>query len=343
MSLDTIAPANAPASATAPLHPRYLDLLRGSFGQPLGAPTAPVAAPARPQVLTYDASAGPDQPQLVRGAGDGPVADAIVNSAHDNAGIVLDFFQQVLGRDSIDGKGSPVKAVVQYGTTADQVLNAVWNGDQLLLGKGFPGVMKPLGTALDVVAHEMMHGVTQHTAGLVYEGQSGALNESFSDVVAAAVEQWHAAPATFDSPAAAQQADWLIGNDIVEHDIASAMRNMQSPNDPTVFLGMRQPDSMQGYDDSSEEAAADHGGVHLKSGIPNRAAYEAAVRIGTDKVVKIWYDALQHGMAPNTNFDQAARATVNSAVNLYGGGAVPAAVKQAWQAVGLLKPHWWQL
>ncbi|MCW2960405.1 MAG: peptidase thermolysin, partial [Thermoleophilia bacterium] len=152
-------------------------------------PVAPTGAFAVNR-STYDAG-GSSYPKgglgtLSRAEGSAASGDKAIDDAHDNAGLVHEFYSTVLGRDSIDGKGMAIKSVVHFGKAYN---NAFWDGSKMTYGDGDGKLFSPLSGGLDVVGHEMSHGVTEHTAGLVYRNQSGALNESWSDVFGELIEQ----------------------------------------------------------------------------------------------------------------------------------------------------------
>jgi Zn-dependent metalloprotease len=220
-----------------------------------------------------------------------------------------------------------MKSVVHFGSAYN---NAYWDGEKMTYGDGDGKMFTPLSMALDVVGHEMAHGVTEHTAGLAYRNQSGALNESWSDVLGELIEQWAENRAGFGTTDAAKAADWLIGEDVFTPGTAGdALRSMKAPG--TGYKGDPQPGHMKDY----KKMTADNGGVHINSGIPNKAAYEAAIRIGGEKLAKIWYTALTDYLRPNSTFADAASATLAAATRLYGAGEVSQAVTDAWMAVGI--------
>lgn len=297
-----------------------------------GATTTAGAAVPRPDRATWDAQ-GSEFPagglgRLARAEGQGPTGDAAIDAAHDNAGLVHEFFATVLGRDSIDDRGMRLTSVAHFGTAFN---NAYWDGQKMTYGDGDGKTFAPLSQALDVVAHEMAHGVTEHTARLAYRNQSGALNESWSDVFGELVEQWAENRAGFGTVDAARGAEWLIGEDVFTPGTAGdALRSMKAPG--TAYAGDPQPGHMRDY----RRMTSDNGGVHVNSGIPNRAAYEAAVRIGGEKLAKIWYAALTDYLRPSSSFQDAANATLAAATRLYGTGSESQAVLDAWKAVGIL-------
>ena len=268
----------------------------------------------------------------VRGEGDPDSSDVSVNEAYDGAGKTFDFYDQVLGRNSIDDEGMEIISSVHYGVGFD---NAFWNGGQMVYGDGSGRIFIEGGLtkSLDVIGHELTHGVTQFTAGLQYSKQSGALNESCSDVFGSLVKQ-------FSLGQTADQADWLIGEGILVPALGKALRSMKAPG--TAFQGDNQPAHMDDYRDlpDDNDPRNDNGGVHINSGIPNKAFYNAAAAIGGnawEKAGKIWYKTLTEKTDPDTQFAAFAQATVDAAGELYSaGGDEQNAVQSAWQEVGVL-------
>src|SRR4051794_10416314 len=223
----------------------------------------------------------------VRADKDSKSADAAVNEAFDGAAHTYDFYNKVLKRNSIDGKGMTLVSSVHYSNRFD---NAFWNGGQMVYGDGSGQLFEVGGLtkALDVIGHELTHGVTQFTAGLEYSKQAGALNESISDVFGSLVKQYHLKQT-------AAQADWLIGAGTLVPALGKALRSMSKPG--TAYNGDNQPDNMANYVDLPDDGDPrnDNGGVHINSGIPNRAFYLAATALDAhawDKAGPIWYGAL---------------------------------------------------
>jgi Zn-dependent metalloprotease len=296
---------------------------------------APTASVGRRQTV-YDAEHGgpSDLPGLkVRSEGDPPVADEAVNEAYDGSGTTYDFYRDVFDRNSIDGQGMELVSSVHYRTGYD---NAGWNGSQMVYGDGSGLTFAVGGLTRDiaVIGHELTHGVTQFTAGLVYHKQPGAVNESFSDVFGSLVKQ-HSLGQTAD------QADWLIGEGILGSALhGEALRSMKAPG--TAHNFDRQPAHMDDYVDlpDDDDPHHDHGGVHINSGIPNRAFFLAASAIGGyawEKAGRIWYVTLTERLKPQSEFQEAAEATVEVAGNLFGtGGDEQDKVRSAWQQVGVL-------
>ncbi len=259
---------------------------------------------------------------LVRTAGEPPVGDETVNQEADGIVGSLSLFHD-LGRSSYDGKGAAVVSTVHYEENYD---NAFWDGKQLVFGDGDGKIFGSFTKPIDVTGHEFTHAVTQFTANLTYSGQSGALNESISDCFGSCVKQ-RALGQT------AAEADWLIGEGIFLPGVHGvALRSMKAPgtayDDPQLGRDP-QVGSMSAYVQTTE----DNGGVHINSGIPNRAFYLAAVAIGGDTwsgAGRVWYAALTSGLSPSTDFAGFAAACVAAA------GPDASAVRSAWEEVGVL-------
>ncbi len=249
--------------------------------------------------------------------------DPAVDEAAEGIEATLAMFREVWERDSFGGKGATVSATVHYGT---DYVNAFWDGTQLVFGDGDGELFTRFTAAVDVLAHEFSHAVVERTAGLVYSGQSGALNESVSDVFASCLRQ-----RVLGQDAAG--ADWLIGQGIFAPGVQGrALRDMAAPgtayDDPRLGKDP-QVGSMADYVETTE----DNGGVHLNSGIPNRAFQLAAVAIGGDTAAgagTVWYRALTSGaVRPDTDFGGFAAATIAAA------GEHTDAVAAAWAEVGV--------
>jgi Zn-dependent metalloprotease len=260
---------------------------------------------------------------LVRDEGDAPVTDASVNQAYDAFGSTYKLYWDVFHRDSIDNQGMPIQGLVHYGDAYD---NAFWDGDShMFFGDGDGRLLTDTTKGLDVIGHELTHGVTQNEANLTYSGQSGALNESISDVFGSLVKQYHLGQD-------ASQADWLIGADIVGPELAPALRSMKAPG--TANPHDNQPSDMDHY----EKTATDNGGVHANSGIPNHAFYVTATTLGGnawEAPGHLWYDALTDPhLTPSSSFARFAGITLRHARSRYGAGSAEAlAVQAGWEAV----------
>lgn len=268
----------------------------------------------------------------VRGEGEPPVADAAVNQAYDGSGTTFDFYESVFNRNSVDDNGLELASSVHFETNYD---NAFWDGAQMVYGDGDGQMFQKGGftKCLDVIGHELTHGVTQFTAGLRYRSQSGALNESLSDVFGSLVKQ-HSLGQSAD------QADWLIGEGILGPQLpGQALRSLKAPG--TAFQFDNQPADMAHYVDLPDDGDPrhDHGGVHINSGIPNHAFYLAATALGGnawEKAGSIWYRALTTRLKEDSDFQAAADATAAASAELFTpGGPEEQAVRQAWQQVGI--------
>lgn len=267
--------------------------------------------------------------ELVRGESDPEVDAQNVNQAHEFAGAARDYFGTQFGRNSIDHNGMTVDVNVNFDV---EFLNAFWDGERLVLGNGDGRVFVDFAGSPDVVGHELSHGVVQFTANLQYVGQSGALNESFADVFGTLIEQ-RLRGQDFDS------ANWLIGDEIMAPDLfGEALRSMAHPGsayDNPVIGKDPQPDHMSGYYSGPE----DNYGVHVNSGIVNRAFYLTAEELGTDNAGKIWYAGLLN-LWPTATFVDAAQVLSAQARILARDGEVDRqaaqAVRGAFRTVGIL-------
>jgi Zn-dependent metalloprotease len=260
--------------------------------------------------------------KLVRSEGDSPITDNAVNEAYDHAGIVYDFYLENFNRNSLDNRGMALISSVHFGRRYN---NAFWNGEQMTYGDGDGRTFIRFTKSLDVVGHEMTHGVITHESNLWYQDESGALNEHFADVMGALVKQWHLKQT-------ANQSDWLIGADIVGSAFpGKAIRTFKAEK---AYERDPQPKHMKDKYTGDE----DNGGVHINSGIPNHAFYRVALELGGDaweKAGRIWYQTLRN-LNSQSQFQEAANMTYTVAGTLYGSGSLEQqAVKNGWNAVGI--------
>ncbi len=277
----------------------------------------------------FDAGGLEQQPgRLVRAEGQAAVGDVAVDEAYDGLGATYALLSEQYGRDSLDDEGLPLVATVHYGRDYD---NAFWDGEQMVFGDGDGQVFLRFTLALEVIGHELAHGMVQDEAALAYRGQSGALNESLADVFGVLVKQYALRQR-------ADEADWLIGAGLLAPGVGGvALRSMAAPgtayDDPV--LGK---DPQPAHLDDLVITETDNGGVHINSGIPNRAFHLAAVALGGfawERTGRIWYDALRDPrLRPTARFDGFAAATVRAARSF--DGEVVAAVEQAWEQVGVV-------
>jgi vibriolysin len=276
---------------------------------------------------------------LLRSEGQAAGADAVANQAHDNAGFVHDYYSSKHSRDSFDGAGAIITSSVHY---SRNYVNAFWNGTQMVYGDG-DGVQSSALTVLDVVGHEITHAVTERSSALVYQNESGALNEAMSDIFGASIEAFR------DGAVSANT--WKIGEECWTPGTAGdSLRNMGDPAQygdydywPTRYTG-----------------TSDNGGVHWNSGIAN-LAFKLAVTGGThprgktsnnvpalssDAVTsiemgaKIFYRANTQCLTAGSTFQDASGCTRDAAQALYGSSAA-ASIAEAWNAVGVPAPLTW--
>jgi Zn-dependent metalloprotease len=301
---------------------------------PLATPVdseAEAAAEHKPRRTIHDTRHTQELPgAVVREEGEKPVKDASVNRAYAALGATFDLYLAAYERWSIDGHGMALNASVHYGQGYN---NAFWDGKQMVFGDGDGKVFRDFTLAVDVIGHELTHGVTQHTAGLEYSGQSGALNESVSDVFGSLIKQYGLSQT-------AEQADWLIGDGLFTEEVqGKALRSMKAPGtayDDDVLGKDPQPATMDDYVRTSE----DNGGVHINSGIPNHAFYQLAVDLGGhawERAGQIWYDTLRHpSLKPDADFAAFAGVTLAAAKKRYGAGSKELeAVTKCWSTVGV--------
>ena len=293
-------------------------------------------AMAKEQQIIYDAKFGSDLPgQKVRETGDAPTGDNAVDEAYDGSQATYKLYGEVYDRDSLDGKGMCLESTVHYRKGYD---NAFWNGEQMVYGDGDEDLPKSdrlfnrFTIAIDIIGHELTHGVTQHEARLIYWDQPGALNESFSDVFGTLVKQ-----RTLNQ--AVDEADWIIGAGLFTENVSGqGIRSMKAPGtayDDSVLGKDPQPAHMRDYKD----VVYDNGGVHINSGIPNHAFCLAAKEIGGyawEKTGLIWYVTLRDKLGVRSDFQDAARLTVQVAGDLFGSGSLEQeAVSKSWSKVGI--------
>jgi len=294
----------------------------------------PLLLPGRATTLRkrsiYDAQHGLKLPgrlvlnEKMKRAGDDETLEA-----WDGCGLTYDFFAEVFSRNSIDGRGLRMESTVHYGKRFD---NAFWNGRQMIYGDGDGKLFRRFTAALDVIGHELTHGVTQYAAALGYHGQNGALNEHVSDAFGSMLKQW-------SQNLSPRESSWIIGEGLFTKAVnGKGVRSMAAPGtayDDPILGKDPQPAHMRDY----VETADDHGGIHINSGIPNHAFHLAAMAIGDDSwttLGKVWYQTLSGRLHADAQFADFAAATVDVAGGLYGiGGTQQRAIADAWEAVGL--------
>ncbi len=264
---------------------------------------------------TFDAQGSQSEATLATSNGKNTWSKPLA-TAHDHMQRVIDYYGKTHGRNSWDGKGAQVRQLVHYGQDFN---NAFWDSynKHMAIGDGDAYIFREFTRALDVSAHEFSHAVVTGTVDLVYQGQPGALNESFADVMAVMVDR----------------DDWLIGEDIVGPDVfpKGYARSFIDP------AGGQQPAHMKdlyvGIDD--------FGGVHVNSGIPNHAAYLLATAKSREVVEKIWYRTLyKHHIGSQASFIDMAEGTLTACDELVAAKQLApgdcTATAEAWVGVGVL-------
>lgn len=298
----------------------YVDALKGQI-----AARHPLVHSALTRIV-YDSGNRSILPGTMRRSEwDPPTPDAVVNTQYDLLGSTYACFQSLFGRDSFDSRDASLVSSVHYGS---RVANAAWTGSQMFFGDGDGARYGNFATSMDVTAHEMTHAVTQYSAGLVYSGESGGMNESMSDVFGNVCEAFRAGRIDGNT--------WLVGEDVTTPGIpGDAIRYMNNPSQDGY--------SIDHYDDFRPGTD-----VHFSSGIGNLAFYLTSQggrhprsrtsitvpALGIDRAQQIWYRALTVYMTSGSNFRSARLATAQAAADLYGKGASDA-VHSAWAAVGV--------
>jgi Zn-dependent metalloprotease len=263
----------------------------------------------------------------VREEGDPKSSDAAVNEAYDGSGATYDFYKTVYSRNSLDDRGMQLISTVHLGKKYN---NAFWNGEQMAYGDGDGQVFIRFTKSLDVIGHELTHGVVTHTCNLEYRDESGALNEHFADVFGSLVKQWK-------RKQTAAKADWLIGADIMgPGTTAKALRTFKDElayEDDALLGTDPQPKHLK----NKYTGTADSGGVHINSGIPNHAFFLVANELGGrawERAGLIWYKTLL-ALHKTSSFAEMVDMSTQCAAGQYGASSKEAkAVARAWKAVG---------
>ena len=302
--------------------------------------TQKIAQAASRGVVRYRIAAGKAERQIydaknasrlpgsrARFEGDPATTDNTVETAYSDHGHMKDFLKAVFGRNSIDGNGMNLVGTVHYGRNYN---NAFWNGQQMTYGDGDQQIFRTF-VLLDVIGHEMMHGVTEHTSGLEYYGESGALNESMSNVFGVVLRQW-VNQVTVDKDS------WLVGPGLFTDKVkGTALRSMLNPgtayNDPRLGKDP-QPDHYS----KLYKGSGDNGGVHINSGIPNKAFALFANSVGGkawENSLKVWWESNcgTNRIGSNADFATFAKKTVENCQKLFPQHV--AALKKAWSDVGV--------
>ncbi len=258
--------------------------------------------------------------QLVHNtSGNNTWSDPAAVSAHYNMKVAYDYYKNTHARKAIDDKDQSILSIVHVTEKGKGMDNAYWNGRVMAYGDG-DQEFKPLAGGMDVAGHEMTHGVIQNSADLLYQNQSGALNESFADVFGVMIDR----------------TNFLMGETIMKASTGkSALRDLSNPKSSQILSP--QPASMAEFQNLSTDQ--DNGGVHINSGIPNKAAYNVIVAIGREKAEQIYYRALTKYLTRNSQFADCRKALEQSAKDLKGQFGITdadaAAVGTAFDGVGI--------
>ncbi len=256
----------------------------------------------------------------------------------EGAGNVWAFYKKILKRNSIDNKGMAILQNIRYRENKlKPFFNAFWDGEQMFYGTGDPKYTDTFTSDLDIIGHELTHGVIDFEGGLNYENQSGSLNESYADVLGILIKQ-------YTNKTSARKANWLIGENTVKG--TNALRSMKEPgsaykNDP-LFGNDPQPGYMKGFMQMPNTPDDDYGGVHYNSGIPNHAFYITSFEMNGnawEKAGVIWYEALKDKklLKKTAQFADAANATLKKAILLFGKGSLEfKAVQKGWKETGVI-------
>jgi Zn-dependent metalloprotease len=281
--------------------------------------------------MVYDGGTGTRLPgHLARREGQPATRDAAVDEAYDGAGVTADFLAQVFGRRSLDNKGMTLVATAHYGKGYD---NAYWNGSEMVYGDGDGRLFHRFTRCLDVIAHELAHGMTQFCSNLEYDGEPGALNEHLSDVYGSMVKQWSLGHK-------GETADWLVGAGLFTPAVhGTALRSMLKPGTAYDDRVVGKDSQVGHYSQMGKADADDEGGVHAYSGIPNAAYALACAEAGGpawEGVGRVWHEVASRRLWQDANFQDMADLTFNTARELFGdGSAVQKAILSGWREAGL--------
>jgi Zn-dependent metalloprotease len=298
---------------------RFREAARAAAMLQKGALAPAVAPGAAPRQRLFDC----EHRQSLPGApveNPGASGDDAIKMVYSVTDKVVEFYRVILGRNSVDNQGLDLVSSVHYRVNFD---NAFWNGQQMVYGDGDGRIFDEFYKSPDVIGHELTHGVTQYESGLEYQGESGALNESISDVFGAVFNQW------LNSWPAARPEGWLIGAGIMGPRAKAAGRTcLRDMLDPAAAHCLSpQPDSYSNFDPTAD--------VHENSGIGNRAFAVFSEAVGGnswDRAVKVWYAACtDRGLSSNATYSDFALLTIGAARQV----GLEAEARQAWQTVAV--------
>ncbi|MFT3695504.1 MAG: M4 family metallopeptidase [Kofleriaceae bacterium] len=273
-----------------------------------------------------------------------PPTEAYAKDAFDNTGITYDFYKNTYNRDSFDNAGAELDSYVHLTLGNGYANNAYWDGQEMVYGNGDGVEFGPFARSLDITAHELTHAVTERTAGLEYQDESGALNEASSDIMSAACEADHNGGANDNT--------WKVGEDTYTPNTpGDALRYMNNPTADAVIYNNMYSSADYYPEKFVDTNNIDNGGVHFNSGIANLYFYLLSeggkhprnktpymnAGIGIIKANAVWEEALTQGyFMSTTNFASARTATENAATALFANQpAIKTAVSTAWASVGV--------
>lgn len=240
------------------------------------------------------------------------------------------LYYEIFHRNSLDNLGLLMRHYIHYYKQYD---NAMWDGSEMVYGDGDGTIFDSFTSDADIIGHELTHGVTQYESNLDYHNQSGALNESLSDIFGIMVKQ-----RLLNEDV--KQSHWLIGENVLIGK-KYALRSLKAPG--TAFVNHPdlgtdpQPATLDEYVDLPDTKKGDWGGVHTNSGITNYAFYVSAFNIGGfswEKAGRIWYDAMtdRNNFRSEATFADFKQLTIQKAERLFGVGSLEArAVQQGWE------------
>lgn len=288
-----------------------LDTGRDSRMSTIARSASVAAAPAQSILVQAMDASGGGRPVSLSSDQVQSSADPVLKDTVQNASTVMNYFRSQFGRDGIDNRGAQLKVVVHapdpYGGAMN---NAYWDGQagKMFIGDGDGKMFSPLGRATDIIAHEVGHAILESEIHMGFNGQEGALHESFGDVMGALVDD----------------KDWTIGEETF-----TPTKKGDSLRD------MSKPQKYHHVDDV--KIGLEHGEPHQLADIPNLAAFRTAQKIGRQDMGRVWYQGFTENLKDYGKFSDAAAATVKAAEQLFGAGSKQAsAVADAWQSVGVL-------
>ena len=269
------------------------------------------------------------QGEVARREGDDETGDPAIDETYEYTGDVYDFFKEIYNRNSIDNEGMRLMSTVHYGKKFD---NAFWNGRRMVFGDGDGVTFQRFTKCLEIIGHEMAHGVVNTSVLLNNEGQSGALSESIADVFGLMVKQKKLEQR-------ASEASWILGEGLFTNKVNGVgVRHIKNPgkayND--ALLGKDPcPSSMDDYVNTK----SDNGGIHINCTIPSHAFYLASIELGGftwNKMGRVWYNTVKNRVKDeDINFKQFAELTLLTCQKIFSDKETNV-LERAWEAVKIL-------